>query len=99
MTYYEVSIIFAVIGVVLERLQRPEEILSFIPRIIPDGVFKRLISCGKCLAGQLSFWTLFVIGIAIGLPFPYYVFSLISVFLSIFFAIVISLILEKIEYG
>lgn len=98
MTYYESALIFAIIGVVLVRLQEPEEILDFVPRWLPDGsVIKKLLTCGKCLSGQIAFWVMLGVGIVQQMPFPYWVFSLVTVFLSIFFALVLTLVLNKIE--
>lgn len=98
MTYYESALIFAIIGVVLVKLQEPEEILDFVPRWLPDGsIAKKLLTCGKCLAGQIAFWVMLGVGIVQQMPFPYWVFSLVTVFLSIFFALVLTLVLNKIE--
>jgi|SRR5690625_926105 len=98
MTYYESAIVFAIIGVVLVRLQEPEEILDFVPRWLTDGTLvKKLLTCAKCLAGQIAFWVMLGVGIVMKMPFPYWVFSIVTVFMSIFFALVLTLIIDKIE--
>jgi hypothetical protein len=69
-------------------LQMPGEILSFLPRVasvMPAWAYKPLITCQKCVAGQLSLW-LFPIMFD-GYNLIIHVFQVTT---SIFFAVVIT---------
>jgi hypothetical protein len=78
-------------------LQMPGEILSFVPTIakhVPRWIAKPLITCQKCIAGQLSFW-LFPFWICEQFSIEYDpFFHFFQVTTSIFFAVVITKMID-----
>ena len=98
MSYYEAGLLFAITGIVITRLQEPGEILGFIPNWLPDGsIFKKLITCSKCVAGQLAFWALLLNGVYNLEGLWYFLYSTTIIILSIFFAMIITLIIDRLE--
>jgi len=98
MTYYEAGLIFAIAGIVFTRLQEPDEIFDFIPGLWEKGsIFRKLFGCHKCVAGQLALWTLLINGIINKHGWDYVAYSIITIILSIFLAMIMTLIIDKLE--
>ncbi len=77
-------------------LQMPGEILAFMPRVasvMPAWAHKPLITCQKCVAGQLSLWLFPVMIEQYSFTTQVVVFHVFQITTSIFFAVAITRVL------